>query len=202
MNVPFIARKSFEEMKSQHEFVSIVHHIVDRLKKMTNKYKRAEYIHDLVDKYNQEVFTHPLVMQFSPCKRGCTACCHTQVSVTEDEAELLVKRIKSGVSIDHDRLKLQREAGNDGEVYFKIPYQDRQCVFLDDQGGCKVYEDRPSVCRTNAVLGSAEQCDTSQEIRPTRLVRTPQADMVIYGSFYIAKSSGSLPFMVGKLLGL
>lgn len=202
MNVPAIARRSFEELKSQSEFVKIVHHVIDRLKKIPNKYKRADYIHELVEEYNQEVFAHPLVMQFSPCKRGCTACCHTQVSVTDDEAELLVKRIKSGVKVDQDRLKLQMAAGDDGDAYYKISYGDRKCIFLDDEGGCSVYEDRPSVCRTNSVLGSADQCDTSEGIKPTRLVRTSKADMVIYGSFYFSKSSGTLPHMIGKLLGL
>lgn len=202
MNVPAIARRSFEELKSQNEFVSIVHHVIDRLKKITNKYKRADYIHELVDEYNKEVFSHPLVMQFSPCKRGCTACCHTQVSVTEDEAELLVKRIKSGVVVDQDRLKLQMAAKDDGEAYFKISYEDRKCIFLDEQGGCRVYDDRPSVCRTNSVLGTPDQCDTSVEVRPTRLVRTSKADMVIYGSFYFSESSGTLPHMIGKALGL
>lgn len=202
MNVPAIARKTFEELKSQTEFVKIVHHVVDRLKTFTNKYKRAQYVHDLVDEYNKDVFSHPLVMQFSPCKRGCTACCHTQVSVTDDEAELLVKRIKSGVKVDQDRIKLQMQAKDDAELFYKIPYNDRRCIFLDQDGGCTVYEDRPSVCRTNAVIGESSQCDTSLTIQPTRLIKTPKSDMVIYASFFHAKESGSLPHMVGKSLGL
>jgi Fe-S-cluster containining protein len=200
MNVPVVARRTFEELKNQAVFVKIVHFVVERLMKITNTYKRADFIHNLVDEYNAEVFSHPLVMQLSPCKRGCTACCHTQVSVTNDEAELLVKRIKSGVNIDRERLKIQMEAGANGDAYFNIPYDDRKCIFLDDQGACAVYEDRPSVCRTNVVLGSPEQCDTSKAILPTRLVRTLNSDMVIYGSFFCAKSSGTLPYMVGKHL--
>lgn len=202
MNVPAVAQKTFEELRNRAEFLKIVHIVVKRLKKISNQYKRADFIHELVDQYNAVVFSHPLVMQLSPCKRGCTACCHTQVSVTDDEAELLVKRIKSGVSIDQERLKLQMQAGSDDEAFFKIAYNDRKCIFLDEQGACTVYEDRPSVCRTNSVLGTSDQCDTSKEILPTRLVKTPQSDLVIYGSFFYAKSSGTLPYMVGKLLGL
>lgn len=202
MNVPAIAKKTFEELKEQSEFVKIVHHVVDRLKSFTNRYQRAQFVHELVDEYNKEVFAHPLVMQFSPCKRGCSACCHTQVSVTDDEAELLVKRIKSGVSVDMDRLKLQMQAKDDSEAYYKISFQDRRCIFLDENGGCTVYEDRPSVCRTNAVIGESNQCDTSLKVQPTRLIKTPKSDMVIYGSFFYAKESGTLPHMVGKSLGL
>lgn len=200
MNVPAIAKKTFDELHNQVEFITIVRSVLDGLKKIADKYKRAQFIHGLVDEYNEEVFSHPLVKQFSPCKMGCTGCCHTQVSVTDDEAELLVKRIREGISIDENLLKLQMMAKNETADFFQIPYEQRKCIFLDGEGACKVYDDRPSVCRTNAVLGSAEQCDTTHEIQKTVLVRTPKSDMVIYASYYHSKSSGTLPYMVGKIL--
>lgn len=202
MNVPAIAKKTFDELKGQPEFMAIVESMINRLKELSNPFKRANLIHQTVDSYNVEVFNHPLVMQFSPCTRGCTACCHTQVSVTDDEALLLVNRIKGGVTINEDHLRKQMSPGNDGEKYFQLSYENRRCIFLDEHGACRVYEDRPSVCRTNAVIGEASQCDTSQGPRPTRLIKTAKSDMAIYGSFYFAKESGTLPFMVGKLLNL
>lgn len=200
MNVPAIAKKTFEELRNQSEFMAIVHSVLDELRKLTTPFSRAQLIHQQVDEFNHEVFSHPLVEKFSPCKIGCEGCCHTQVSVTDDEAALLALRVSEGVSIDEERLALQMAAGNDSEVYYKMSYADRRCVFLDEQGACRVYQDRPSVCRTNAVLGDAEQCDTSVTIRPTRLVRTPKSDMAIYASYLFSKSSGTLPFMLGHAL--
>lgn len=200
MNVPAIAKRTFEELRNQNDFMSIVHSILDHLRKIGDPTHRAELIHKEVDSYNQEVFAHPLVKQFSPCKMGCDGCCHTQVSVTDDEASLLVSKINEGVSFNQERLALQMQAENNSDAYYQISYADRRCIFLDEQGACNVYEHRPSVCRTNAVLGEASQCDTSVSIQPTRLIKTPKSDMVIYASFLFSKSSGTLPYMIAKAM--
>lgn len=200
MNVPAIAKKTYEELRNQNEFMAIVHSVLDRLRKITSPIERAQIVHLEVESFNQEVFSHPLVEKFSPCKMGCDGCCHTQVSVTDDEAVLLAQRVEDGLVIDMARLELQAEAQNDSDAYYKIKYQDRRCVFLDDEGACRVYEDRPSVCRTNAVIGDASQCDTSVSVGPTRLIRTPKSDMAIYASFLFSRESGTLPFMLSKAL--
>ncbi len=200
MNVPAIAKKSFDLLREKPEFMSIVQGVLSILNKLNQSNKRAKFIHQMVDEFNHEVFSHPIVKEMSPCKSGCSACCHTQVSVTEDEANILLDRISGGVVIDEDLLRRQMVAENSTDKFYRLNYLDRRCVFLDDAGACKVYEDRPSVCRTNAVLGSAEQCDTSKNVQSTRLVLTHKSDMVIYASFLFSKNSGSLPFMLGKRL--
>lgn len=200
MNVPAVAKKSFEQLKLIPEFNLIVKTVLESLSKFSSPLKRAKHLHKLVDEYNQEVFSHPLVNQLSPCKQGCSACCHTQVSVTEDEAILLLDCVEKGVAIDQERLKLQVNAGNDTGKYFQMSYDLRKCLFLSDEGTCKVYQNRPSVCRTNAVLGDASQCDTRVSLKPTRLVLTQKADMVIFASFLHSASSGSLPFMLHKVI--
>ncbi len=162
--------------------------------------KRSKLVHQLIDEYNIEVFAHPVVKELSPCKNGCSFCCHTQVSVTEDEATVLVQRIQEGLDVDRELLERQMMAGNDPQAFYRMNHLERRCVFLDDQGSCKVYKDRPSVCRTNAVIGESSQCDTSKTIQPTRLVMTKKADMVIYASFLFARKSGTLPNMVGTML--
>ena len=200
MNVPAIAKKTFDQLMGQPEFASIVNFVIGHLTKITSKLSRAAFIHQMVDEYNEGIFSHPLVKELSPCRKGCTACCYTQVSVTDDEAELLAQRVLEGTEIDFKRLNIQMQAQDNTEAFYKLDYHHRKCVFLDDEGGCKVYEDRPSVCRTNMVLGDSSQCDTSVKVKPTRLVRTPKSDMVIYASFLHSKSSGALPHMLGKAL--
>ena len=202
MNVPVIAKSTFELLKSQPEFLKITETMILHLKKIKNSLERARFLHNVVDEYNTKVFSHPLLKELMPCKSGCSGCCHTQVSVTEDEAELLADNIFNGVDIDYKSLETQASVGNNSSAYFDIAYNERRCVFLDDKGACKVYKDRPSVCRTNAVVGDAAQCDTStnDKVSSIRLVKTLEADMAIVGAFALARTSGTLPVMLEKVL--
>lgn len=200
MNVPAIAKRTFEELRNKSEFISIVHDVVKELQQLSNPISRAKFIHNLIEALNRDVFSNPLVQQLSPCKMGCSACCHTQVSVTEDEAILMAQLVRDGIGIDLNQLELQAQAQNDSDTFYQIPFSKRACVFLDENGACRIYENRPSVCRTNAVLGDNDQCDTRTEIKPTRLVKTSQSDLVIYASFLGAKDSGTLPYMLTKAI--
>ena len=202
MNVPVIAKSTFELLKSQPEFLKITETMILHLKKIKNSLERARFLHNVVDEYNTKVFSHPLLKELMPCRAGCSGCCHTQVSVTEDEAELLADNILNGVEIDFKALDSQASVGNESSAFFAIAFNERRCVFLDEKGSCKVYKDRPSVCRTNAVVGDAAQCDTSQgdKVSSIRLVKTHEADMAIIGAFALAETSGTLPVMLAKVL--
>lgn len=201
MNVPAIAKSTFELLRNQSEFLSITESVMNHLNKIRSSLERARFVHNMVDEYNKEVFAHPLLKELVPCKTGCSACCHTQVSVTEEEADLLLHNINNGIEINYNRLSLQTEQGNESSEYYKLSYQDRKCVFLDESGACKVYNDRPAVCRTNAVVGEASQCSTDNKIQDSlRLVKTSKADMVIVGAYASTAISGTLPVMLSKAL--
>ncbi len=200
VKVPAIAKRTFDQLSHVPEFLGVVQLILDKISRVSSPLKRARIVHKAVDEFNVEVFAHPLVQQFSPCKVGCSGCCHTQVSVTSDEAEVLAERIKEGLQINLDRLELQSKVSEESNTFYQLSYSDRRCVFLDDSDACSIYEDRPSVCRTNAVLGDAQQCLVSGENQQLRLVKTSKADMAIYASFLYSKESGSLPFMLLKKL--
>jgi hypothetical protein len=66
------------------------------------------------------------------CGRGCHACCSDDLSVFEVEAE----RIRAS----HPELL---RAGR--------PHAPGACAFLGDAGECRVYADRPYVCRTQGL---------------------------------------------------
>lgn len=201
MNVPAIAKNTFELLRNQPEFLAITDSVILHLNKIRSSLERARFVHNMVDEYNKEIFAHPLLKEFVPCKTGCSACCHTQVSVTEDEADLLLHNITNGVEIDYNLLSLQTEKGNKTEEYYKLSYKERRCVFLDENGACKVYSDRPAVCRTNAVVGEASQCSTDgKEQGPIRLVKTSKSDMVIVGAYVRSTVSGTLPMMLSEAL--
>jgi hypothetical protein len=66
------------------------------------------------------------------CGRGCSACCQDDLTVTGVEAG----RIRRG----HGEL-LERG----------IPHPADACAFLDGEGACRIYLDRPAVCRTQGL---------------------------------------------------
>jgi len=66
------------------------------------------------------------------CGRGCSACCVDGLTVFEVEAE----RIRSA----HPEL-----------LASGVPHSPGACAFLGDAGECRVYADRPYVCRTQGL---------------------------------------------------
>ncbi|MCK6506996.1 YkgJ family cysteine cluster protein [Myxococcota bacterium] len=66
------------------------------------------------------------------CGRGCASCCQDELTVLEVEA----LRIRAA----HAELLATAAPGPAGG-----------CAFLDPQGGCRVYADRPYVCRTQGL---------------------------------------------------
>jgi Fe-S-cluster containining protein len=203
MNFPAIAKQTYEKLRSQPAFSNITQFVIDHLKKISSPLERARFVHHVVDDYNSVIFAHPIVQKFLPCKVGCSGCCHTQVGITEDEAELLASRVNEGLKIDYALLQNQIKVGNSPEDFYQLSYENRRCIFLGTDDSCQAYNDRPSVCRTNAVLGEASQCSPhvgDGEPETIRLLKTEQADMAIMGSFFMSKESGTLPNMLGRIL--
>lgn len=66
------------------------------------------------------------------CARGCSACCLDGLSVRPIEAE----RIRRA----HPDLLRTGE-----------PHAEGACAFLDGEGACRIYADRPSVCRSQGL---------------------------------------------------
>ncbi|MFT3821849.1 MAG: YkgJ family cysteine cluster protein [Rubrivivax sp.] len=76
---------------------------------------------------------------FVACRKGCAACCHMNVTITAVEAERLARA--SG----------RRKASLVSTVHHApTEFDGRPCPFLDGQGVCSVYEDRPLSCRKHA----------------------------------------------------
>jgi Fe-S-cluster containining protein len=198
---PAIALDTYIKLKGNPTFMRISKAIAKKLKKVRSSEKRAQILHKEIEKNIAEPFSHELVQKYSSCRKGCSACCHTQVSINSDEANLLASIVESGHEIDLEKLQKQATAGSDAGSWYKIPFNERSCVFLNKDNACSIYEKRPAVCRTNQVLGNASQCDTRDGIeKPLRLVRTDEADMVIIAGFQVAGESGSLPQLLNQAL--
>jgi hypothetical protein len=87
-------------------------------------------LHDEVDREVRALATvHADRLQ---CRRGCHACCVDELTVTQVEAE----RIRRA----HPELLA---AGT--------PHPVGACAFLDGEGACRVYAERPLVCRSQGL---------------------------------------------------
>ena len=65
------------------------------------------------------------------CRLGCTGCCGDDLTVFEVEAELIRR--------------------HHGEVLASAPAPRGRCAFLDAHGACRIYPNRPYVCRTQGL---------------------------------------------------
>lgn len=66
------------------------------------------------------------------CRRGCSMCCVDELTVFEVEAQ--------NIRQSHSNL-----------LQTAVPHSPGACAFLDTDGACRIYEDRPYVCRTQGL---------------------------------------------------
>ena len=66
------------------------------------------------------------------CRRGCSSCCIDDITVFQVEAD----------NIRHHHAALLESAQ---------PHAPGACAFLDEDGACRIYEQRPYVCRTQGL---------------------------------------------------
>lgn len=198
---PQVALRSYLKLKDYPQFLRFTQAVITTLAKMINSTERVRFVHDMIDQEMNDLFQNEAVKKLTACQKGCAACCHTQVSVTKDEANLLAERIMEGHPIHWDNFHLQVKADNNTTDYMSINYSNRACIFLDSDNLCSVYEDRPSVCRTNAVVGSADQCKNDDgQFRTQQILNTYNADMIIMGAYLHSEDNGALPSMIWKSL--
>lgn len=76
---------------------------------------------------------------FVACGRGCSACCHMNVSITRAEAERI------GSTIGRRPIAVRASAMHPIDKFAGNP-----CPFLDNVGACSIYADRPLACRKHA----------------------------------------------------
>lgn len=92
------------------------------------------------------------------CKKGCSSCCMLHVDIMEEEAELILTHCKEkNIDIDWERLQEQQHYGS--ETFLSLPAETRKCVFLSEEGTCKIYDIRPINCRKLYSLDDPKKCD-------------------------------------------
>ena len=97
------------------------------------------------------------------CARGCSGCCQDDLTVTSVEAA----RIRES----HPRLLREGE-----------PHAVGACAFLDEEGACRIYAERPLVCRTQGLPlrvifeDESDSLEERRDICPLNLPGGPPLD--------------------------
>lgn len=116
-----------------------------------------------------EVLTPALqqIQRNAPCKKGCNACCHIRVDVTDIEKEYILlslnsqhrKIIKSNIKKIRKNEVNRQKLIRSGQT--KHTLIGKPCLFLDEEGACSIYETRPLACRNWFVLCDSAKCNDS-----------------------------------------
>jgi uncharacterized protein len=181
----------------------LIHKNMKELSEFSEGVTRAKVLHARIDKTMIRAKERKPQFKGVPCKAGCSACCHTNVDITSDEGVLLLERISGGVAIDMDRLKMQARVENTTEAWGKLSFDERRCVFLDENKSCKVYEDRPMVCRKWFIIGDPKRCEDYNASGPIFVDFNTEAIASAGFSLdgiYDRKESGRLPSVLHRLL--
>jgi Fe-S-cluster containining protein len=129
----------------------------DKKKNSVEAVTRA--IYELIDNISEEeIIKSDLKVS---CKKGCSACCHLNVGISQNEAKLLSTFLKKDQIA---KLKRQRSVLDklDKSTYDQFTkstdWETSACVFLDDAGECSIYAYRPISCRKYFVVSDPDLC--------------------------------------------
>jgi Fe-S-cluster containining protein len=95
------------------------------------------------------------------CGKGCNHCCRGPVEIWPQEAALLAETVRAA-GMELDRARLERQSRYTMDAWREQPAADKACVFLGDDGACKVYESRPNACRKLLVVSDPALCDANK----------------------------------------
>lgn len=116
----------------------------------------------------------------SPCKRGCSACCHMATMVSLPEAEVMAKAIGVKMTMPKSWPYYDTRTGSEFVERDKFAHSFHEhrnpCTFLVDNE-CSIYENRPLACRVHLNLAAnAEPCEMDAP-RETAMLDLTTIDM-------------------------
>lgn len=162
--------------------------VANELRKEKPGPERLKSIYDSIDACTEAALNQGTKVS---CTAGCSFCCHTPVTVTQEELENLVQIVEDReLPIDLMRLKKQAKHAEDfDEFWAQGPVNATKCVFLDNEGKCGIYEDRPAACRTHFVSSDPKYCrvDETAEQGDHKKFVVPTAEVVATAAMQLQK---------------
>jgi uncharacterized protein len=122
---------------------------------------------------------------YSPCKRGCSACCHMATLVSLPEAEMMAESIGVKLTVPKSWPFYDQRSGSEfaarDEFAASFHESRKPCTFLVNNE-CSIYEHRPLACRVHLNLAAnADPCqmDAPRETAMLDLMTLDMAYMMI-----------------------
>jgi Fe-S-cluster containining protein len=98
-----------------------------------------------------------VIQPSTPCRKGCSACCHDPAILSEVDAMLVAEA--TGMPLQAPRRLFDVAAGEQARQAYFAPYAGVACGFLRE-GACSIYEHRPVVCRVHhSIEDTPAPCD-------------------------------------------
>ncbi len=121
-----------------------------------------------------------ILEEYTPCNKGCNACCRLLVETTAIEAELIKRYVLK--SFDKQKINMLEhifriyssftptidQVSNDKSLRFEYFKSYKPCPFLVENGECLIYEVRPINCRTYYVFSDPKICEPQKVNRPVQ----------------------------------
>lgn len=124
-----------------------------------------------------------VIAPFTPCAKGCSACCHNPALVSEAEAMVIAQA--TGAKLASPQRVFDVAAGKEARRDYFAPYLGVACTFLKD-GACSIYKNRPMVCRVQHSLESSPAgCDGGRQPASVDLTEIFLADLRMSGRMMI-----------------
>lgn len=115
------------------------------------------------------------------CKKGCSHCCYTWVSIAGPEALYTAKVLKQRDDASIAKVRLADEQTKQYDFHSRPPYP---CPLLNEDI-CSIYENRPKACRL-ASSANAEICASAYHSIEDSDVPTPVMYMTARGMYATA----------------
>jgi Fe-S-cluster containining protein len=123
------------------------------------------------------------IAPFTPCAKGCSACCHNPALLSEMEAMLVAQA--TGAKLATPRRVFDPAGGEAARREYFSHYTGVACGFLKD-GACSIYADRPMVCRVHhSIESSPAGCDRGRQPAAVDLTEIFVADLQMMGRMMI-----------------
>jgi Fe-S-cluster containining protein len=121
------------------------------------------------------------------CKKGCSHCCHTWVSVAAPEALFIAKILKQRNSAVAERVRLVHEQTKEYDFDTRDAHP-HPCPLLEDDA-CSIYDARPKVCRL-AASADADICARTYHNITNEDVPIPMMHLVSRAAYGITVAAG------------
>ncbi len=155
---------------------------------------RAHILHQLIDTAIESVSHIPV-----SCQKACSACCHFEVQITQDEAALLAELVMQGHPVDIAQLEKQSRRQVQDLAWQEGVVPTNRCAFLNPENACGIYVARPAACRRHSVVSPAQLCSDLKATPTSRNI--PIAEVILSAAMSLPEVEiGSLSRMLALKL--